>query len=149
MPATTPLQQTIDRFWDTIPPVWGRVRNNARSNAIQGFNITLIQFHLMRHIRHGARTVCELADKQLISRPAASQAVDLLVAKGLVSRRPAPADRRRLHLELTPAGGHLLDETFRRSRQWMEEKMAALTPADLETLRQALAILKDTFDPAP
>jgi DNA-binding MarR family transcriptional regulator len=141
------LQGTIDRFWDTIPPVWGRVRGNARENAIQDYGLTLVQFHVLRHIRRGARTVSELAERQQISRPAISQAVELLVEKGLVTRQQDASDRRFVQLDLTESGGSLLNAVFDKNRRWMAEKMAALRPEELETLSCAMTILKTTFEP--
>ncbi len=146
MTADDLLQQTIERFWDTVPPVWGHVRGNARSNAIKDFNLTLIQFHILRHIRHGIHSVGELAEKQQISRPAVSQAVDMLVEKGLVARQQDKQDRRFLQLALTENGSSLLNAVFSKNRRWMAEKMASLKPDELETIIAAMIILKRTFD---
>lgn len=142
------LQQTIERFWDTVPPVWGRVRGNARCNAIQDFNLTLIQFHILRHIRRGIHSMGELAEKQQISRPAVSQAVEILVEKGLVVRQQDAQDRRYVQLELTENGTNLLEAVFRKNRRWMAEKMASLKQDELETIIAAMEILKRTFDPS-
>jgi len=140
------LQRTIERFWDTIPPVWGHIRSNVRANAIKNYNITLIQFHIMRHIRHGAHSVGEIAERQQISRPAISQALDLLVEKQLVTRKQDTNDRRYVHVDLTQEGNQLLDDAFMKSRLWMGEKMTSLSPDDLDILMRAMTILKTTFD---
>ena len=55
------LQQTIDRFWETIPPLWSRIRSHLRSTAAEHFGITVEQFHILRHIHRGKNSVCELA----------------------------------------------------------------------------------------
>jgi DNA-binding MarR family transcriptional regulator len=141
------LQRAIERFWDTIPQVWVRVRNNARANAAQDFNIPLVQFHILRHIHKGIHSVAELAECQQISRPAISQAVDQLVERGLVTRREDPVDRRYVHLELTGEGSSLISAVFGKNRQWMAEKMANLSPEELETIIRATDILKNTFIP--
>ncbi len=140
------LQQTIERFWDTVPAVWGKVRCNVRSNATKDFRISLVQFHILRHIRHGVNTAGGLAEKILITRPAVSQAVDQLVEKGLVKREENPDDRRFIRLALTKEGETLLNSVFAKSRQWMGEQMAALTDEEMDTIIRGLAILKQTFD---
>ena len=140
------LKNAIEHFWDTIPSVWRRVRGNARSNAIQDFNITLMQFHILRHIRKGSHTVGELAERQQVSRPAISRAVDILVEKDLVSRRENKNDRRFVQLDLTESGISLLDAVFGKNCLWMAEKMSALNPDELDTIIKAMAILKNTFD---
>lgn len=141
------VQLTIEKFWDTIPPVWGRVRCVARTNATREFGLTLIQFHILRHIYHGAHSVAELADRQQISRPAISQALDSLVANGLVMRSESEKDRRYNQLELTEKGKNLLSALFQMNRQWMAEKMSSLTPEELDTIIKAMTLLKNTFNP--
>jgi len=144
-PSDDILQQTIDRFWETVPPVWNTVRSRIRSAATQEFDITVEQFHILRHIRRGAHSVSELADVGRISRPAISQAVEALVNKGLVSRTQSANDRRYVRLELTQGGSALLDEIFGQARQWMKTKLSALKPDDLQAVMSGLALLKDAF----
>jgi DNA-binding MarR family transcriptional regulator len=139
------LQQTIERFWDTVPAVWGKVRCNVRSNATKDYSINLVQFHILRHIRHGVNTAGELAEKIMITRPAVSQAVDLLVEKGLVNREENPNDRRFVSLELTGEGETLLNSVFAKSRKWMGEQMDSLTDEEMDTIIRALGLLKQTF----
>lgn len=142
------LWQTIEKFWDTIPPVWGRVRGNVRCNATHDFNLTLIQFHILRHIWHGIRSVGELAEEQQISRPAVSQIVQILVEKGLVIRQTDAHDRRYVHLEITQSAAELLEAVYGKNRRWMAEKMASLNEEQLKTIQAAMEMLKKTFDPA-
>ena len=104
------------------------------------------QFHVLRHIRKGAGSVSELAEVRQISRPAISQAVEGLVERGLISRRQDTVDRRHVHLTLTPEGNEMLNTIFQKNRAWMEEKMAALSPEELEKISHALSLLKATFD---
>ena len=139
------LQVAIDRFWETVPPVWNTVRGNVRSIATECNEITLDQFHILRHIRRGRGSVSELAEIQQISRPAISQAVDILVDKGLVSRTTNADDRRYIRLELTPAGNELLNTIFKRNRGWMMEKMAGLSPDEIDCIVHGLEVLKKTF----
>ena len=139
------LQLAIDRFWETVPPVWNKVRGNVRCIATEYFEITLDQFHILRHIRKGRGSVSELAEIQQISRPAISQAVDILVDKGLVSRTTDAEDRRYIRLELTPTGNDLLNTIFNQNRSWMIEKMAGLSPDEIDSIVHGLEILKKTF----
>ena len=60
--------------------------------------------------------VSELATAKNISRPAISQAVEILVKKGLLTRVPSREDRRCVDLVLTEAGNHLLDTVFKETR---------------------------------
>jgi DNA-binding MarR family transcriptional regulator len=141
------LQNTVDTVLDTLPPVWDRIRSNLRSAATRRFGITLEQFHVLRHIRHGYQSVGDLAEKKLISRSAVSQAVDVLVEKGLVTRRQESADRRCVLLELTPHARKVLEANFNENRVWMKRKMASMTPEELTSIQNAMVILKNTFTP--
>jgi DNA-binding MarR family transcriptional regulator len=139
------LAVAIDRFWETVPPVWNTVRGNVRCFAAESKEITLDQFHILRHIRRGRGSVSELAEIQQISRPGISQAVDILVDKGLVSRTTNADDRRHIRLDLTPTGNELLSTIFKQNRSWMMEKMASLTPDEIDSIVHGLEILKKTF----
>ncbi len=133
------------RFWATIPPVWNRIKGNIRSIAEENYDISVEQFHILRHIRRGLGSVSELAQVKQISRSAISQAVDLLVERGLICRLQNAQDRRNIPLELTEAGNSLLDTISEKNRAWMETRMADLTPEELETLSAAMEILGRTF----
>jgi DNA-binding MarR family transcriptional regulator len=136
-----PLQQAIDRFWETIPPVWNTVRSHLRSVAAEEFGMTVEQFHSLRLIRKGYRTASEIAQAKQISRPAVSQAVETLVQKGLVSRQQSQADRRYVQLELTDEGARTLDQIFGQTRRWMESRMGSLSQEDLQALSNGMAAL--------
>lgn len=141
------LQETVDSVVETLPSVGDRIRSNLRAAGTGRFGITLEQFHVLRHIRHGYQSVGDLAEKKQISRSAVSQAVEVLVTKGLVTRHQESDDRRCVLLELTPHAREVLDANYEENRRWMEEKMAALTPEELCSVRQAMEILKKTFTP--
>ena len=140
------LKQTIDRFWESFPSTWNRIRTNVRGIAVEKFGITVDQFHILRNIRKGHGSVSELAEAKGISRPAISQAVDLLVGKRLITRRQNAEDRRFVQLELTDEGSELLSAIFRENRIWMEQKLSSLTPDQMTQIIAALDVLKSAFD---
>ncbi len=142
-------QEAIDRFWETIPPVWNLVRSNLRCIASENFEISVEQFHILRHIRKGITSVSELAAVKQISRPAISQAVDILVEKGLIARQQDAQDRRYVHLRLTPEGDDLLNKIFQENRAWMTEKMSTFDSEALNSVIAGLEILKAIFDESP
>jgi DNA-binding MarR family transcriptional regulator len=145
-PTQEILERTTDRFWEAIPPLWGQVRAHIRAVAIENFEVTVEQFHILRYIRRGRGSVSELALAKHISRPAISQGVDSLVHKGLVSRKPNPADRRYVQLELTAEGDALLDAVFQDTRAWMQARLSALSQAELENVSRALESLKKVLE---
>ncbi len=139
-------EATIDRFWETVPPVWNRIRGTVRGIASGRHGLGVEQFHVLRHLRAGVSSVSALAEARQISPPAVSQAVDILVERGLVARSRDEEDRRCVRLELTPRGNRLLAGIFARNRLWMKERLAGLDTADHECIRRALGLLGKAFD---
>ncbi|HEX9018145.1 MAG TPA: MarR family transcriptional regulator [Anaerolineaceae bacterium] len=141
----TTIDQVIERFWETVPSTWGRIRGHLRATAAEHFNLTVEQFHILRHIRRGIHSVSELAEVKQISRPAISQAVDTLVEKGLITRQQSEEDRRFVRLDLTENGSTLINAVFQENRAWMKEKMARLSEEDAALLENSFQLLKDIF----
>jgi len=139
-------EQAIDRFWETVPPLWGTIRTHIRTEATTNFDITVEQFHILRHVRRGTGSVSELATAKNISRSAISQAVDLLVKKGLLTRVQSTQDRRFVELALTEAGNELLDKLFKETRDWMKTRMTQLNTEELETIARAMEALKKMLE---
>ena len=141
------LINIIEQYWDTIPVVSRRVRSTARNLVTRDFDVTLIQYDVLRQIYFGAHNLTEIAERQQRSRPAASLAVDQLVKKALVSRTEDAKDRRFVNLSLTVQGETLIKRIFKTNRAWMLEKMQNLTQDDLQILSNAFTIMKGTFTP--
>ena len=138
--------QAIDRFWETVPPLWNTVRSHIRTVATAKFDITVEQFHILRFVRRGTASMSELATAKNISRPAMSQAVEILVKKGLLTRVQSTQDRRYVDLALTEAGNQLLDTVFQDTRVWMKERMHGLTVTELETIVRAMEAMKKMLE---
>ena len=101
---------------------------------------------MLRHVRRGIGSVSDLATAKRISRPAISQAVDVLVKKGLLTRVQSTQDRRYVELALTKEGNELLDAVFKENRSWMKERMSILTRDELETIAKAMESLKKVLE---
>ena len=135
-------KRAIDSFWETVPPVWGMVRSRIRASATADFGVTVEQFHILRYVIRGLTSVSDLADARNISRPAVSQAVEVLVQKGLLSRTQDVKDRRYVTLALTPDGHALLDAVFGRTKAWMAERMRGMTRQDLSKIVEGMDALQ-------
>jgi len=139
-------EQAIDRFWETIPPLWGTIRQHIRADATGRFDISVEQFHVLRFVRRGTNSISDLAAAKNISRPAISQAVDTLVNKGLLTRTQSTEDRRFVELTLTESGNALLDTVFKETRRWMKELMNDLSNEELDNIASAMASLKKMLE---
>ena len=87
----------------------------------------------------------DLAIAKNISRPAISQAADVLVNKGLLTRTQSTEDRRFVELKLTDSGNALLDALFKETRTWIKELISDLTNEELDTVAKAMEVLKKTL----
>ncbi len=143
--TNAPIQEAVDRFWESVPPTWNTVRGHIRTIATQSYQMSVEQFRILRHIRNGCKSVSELAEAKQTSRPAVSQAVEVLVQEGYVARQQSRTDRRFVTLELTPKGNDTLTNIFDRNSKWMVEKLEALSPEQLDILVDGLDILKFAF----
>lgn len=140
------VNQAIDQFWDTVPGVWNLIRSHVRAIAAEQFGISVEQFHVLRLIRRGFTSVKDIADARQISRPAISQAAEMLVVKGLITRQHEANDRRFVRLALTPLGEDLLNQVFQQNRVWMLERLSSVNPQDLWLIAEGLKRLKSAFD---
>jgi DNA-binding MarR family transcriptional regulator len=98
---------------------------------------------LARLDRGGPATASELAKLEQISPQSMGTTLSALEARGLIDRRPDPADGRRVVLSVTDAGV----ETLRKRRTERTEQMAralstGFTSAELEQLRAVAPLIE-------
>lgn len=144
--SSTSHPRAVEAFWEVFPPFWHTVRSYISQAAVEQFEITFEQFHILRHIRKGHGSVKQLAQVKQISRPAISQAVEIMVQKGLVERSPDLHDRRQVSLVLTSQGNQLLDDIFAKVQAWMLERFSVLSDEELEAFIRGLQALKKVLD---
>jgi DNA-binding MarR family transcriptional regulator len=93
-------------------------------------------------MRHGVMRLSELSDHLRIAPRSTTEVVDGLQERGLVERRPDPADRRATLVALTDAG-QATAEAIRTARHAEAERFFAnLDDADRETLARILKTLR-------
>ncbi|MBV8065944.1 MAG: MarR family transcriptional regulator [Actinobacteria bacterium] len=92
--------------------------------------------------REGAQTTSELAHMAHVRPQSMAQTVSELEADGLVSRRPDPADGRRVLIEITAEGRTRLREERRKRESWLAEGIRQLSADEQQTLVEALPILQ-------
>jgi DNA-binding MarR family transcriptional regulator len=91
----------------------------------------------------GRNTASTLAAAEHISRQAVTMIVRELEKLGLIKRTPDDEDRRRVWIEITPAGEERLAEERSSGQGWLALAIeGALTPKERETLKTAIPILR-------
>jgi DNA-binding MarR family transcriptional regulator len=92
--------------------------------------------------REGARSTSDLAGSERVRPQSMAQTVSELEADGLVSRRPDPADGRRVLLELTAKGREALEADRRRRDGWLAQTIAeSFSEDEQQTLARAVPLL--------
>jgi DNA-binding MarR family transcriptional regulator len=101
-----------------------------------------LSLHQLRALRalHGApeMNLTALAERLDIGLPTASRLCDRLEAAGLLERALHPLSRREVRLTITAPGRQVLADVAARRSQALAVALAAMTPGELESLRQGL-----------
>jgi len=93
--------------------------------------------------REGARSVSDLAAAERVRPQSMAQTVGDLEADDLVERRPDPADRRRVLIELTRTGREVLAADRRHREGWLARGIADdLDAEEQRVLRDAVDLLR-------
>jgi long-chain acyl-CoA synthetase len=109
-------------------------------------DLTLPQYRLLAFLDQGDWAASALADRLDVSRPSITALVDGLVRRGLVERRTATDDRRRVEHVLTADGKTALRAGDRRADGALEGVLAELDPAIAADALRALCSLQDAMD---
>ena len=74
--------------------------------------------------------------------PSVCTHIDRLEASGLVTRRQAEHDRRRVDLEVTPEGERVLKLIHNKRTAWLSARLGKLADTDLAAVAAAIAPLE-------
>ena len=98
--------------------------------------LTISQFGALEALLHlGPLNPCELGRKLLKSGGNMTMVIDNLEKRGLAERVRDPEDRRYLTVHLTRDGRKLIESVFPDHVREIQERMGALTAAELDQLR--------------
>src|ERR1019366_2642969 len=128
-----------------------------------------VLLHLNRHLRREVHTsdvspgqlsllgliegnpgigVAELASREGTSMPSVCSHIDRLEASGLVTRRQAERDRRRVDLEVTAEGQRVLKVIRSKRTAWLSARLGKLPHTDLAAVAAAIAPLEALLEQA-
>ncbi len=96
--------------------------------------------------KSGPLSLGELAAAERVQPPSMTRVIVALEAAGLVARSADPTDGRVALVSATRAGRAALGAIRRRRDAWLELRLAALPPQDIEILRQAAEVLERLAD---
>lgn len=129
---------------DVVPLVFRVIRAELRKYGAKEMSVP--QYRSLGFVyRNEGASLSEVGDHIGLTLPTMSLLVDGLVARGLVSRRTDPEDRRRMTLTLTAAGRARLESARAATMANLEERFRQLSPSDRATITLAMRMLSELF----
>src|SRR5579864_9073119 len=108
--------------------------------ALADAGLSLPQYRLLSYLSRGSSAASPAARQLATSRPSVTALVDVLVARGLVTRVPDTADRRRITLALTLEGYAVVERAGAAATARLSALAAHLPPEDAERAVDALGL---------
>jgi MarR family transcriptional regulator for hemolysin len=138
------LDTCVYELMDTAPQIIQTIRVEMRRG--RGSDISIPQFRAMRFIQvHPDLSLSHLAEHLGLTLPSVSKLVDGLVKQKLITRKESTADRRKITLDLTSTGAAIVDSARADARTNLAQKLKHLSDNDLETISQAMQLLRPIF----
>jgi DNA-binding MarR family transcriptional regulator len=136
---------TLPQVSQTIAELMPNIIRGAQLDLFAGGPITQTQFMLLVAIQaSGPVAMNELASSMKIKMPTATGLINRLSASGYVRRSSDAKDRRKVRVEITPAGMRFFEKFRRVMRRRWEEVLTVLEPAELKTFHRLVSKLRDS-----
>ena len=146
MPAGASPEECASLVMEVVPSVMRTIRGEMRRLGTQELTVPQMRALLFVTRRDGA-SLTEVAEHVGLTLPSASRLVDLLVERGLLRRRTASADRRRIMLAATPRGQTLMESVRAGVQTRVARRLAELAPEVRSALLHGLEGLQLAFLP--
>jgi DNA-binding MarR family transcriptional regulator len=123
--------------------VLGRIVRRLRAERVERRGLPLAQVVVLGRLdRGGPSGISALAAAEHMRPQSMAATVAALEGAGLVVRRPDPEDRRRVAIDLTPAGREVLAADRARREGWLAEAIRTdLNPRERKVLAEATGLL--------
>ena len=95
---------------------------------------------------NGPQTLGSLSEHERVTPPSMNRTINALVDLGLVTRKTAPEDARKVSLDLSPSGCDFTRETRRRRDAWFTTRLDALPAEQRRLLQKVAPILRELAD---
>ncbi|MCP9271597.1 Rv0880 family HTH-type transcriptional regulator [Mycolicibacterium arenosum] len=96
--------------------------------------------------KEGPMTPGALAIRERVRPPSMTRVIASLVELGFVDRCAHPDDGRQVLVSVSPSGTDLIEVERRASREWLQQRLAELTPEDRRTLVSAADLMTAIVD---
>lgn len=129
---------------DTVPAIIQAIRVEMRLERMHDLSVP--QFRTLAYIaRHPGCSLSDVAEFIGLTLPTMSVLINGLVEEGLVLRQSSLIDRRRVMLNLTPAGDAVHSRALEGTMAWLQHLLAPLSADECRTVVQAMELLRPIF----
>ena len=136
--AQSQRQEWIEHITSCVFQLKQRLAHAARQTD-QQFGLAPVHWHVLGLLHSGAiETMGDVDAKLCVSKGAATQILDVLVAKQLVQRTPDQHDRRVVRLQLTAQSQQITDHFQQYMTETVADLFAVLSDAELAQLDQLI-----------
>lgn len=137
------LEAAVTELTAAVGQLLRRLRSEANPNEL---NLSQLGA-LARLDRHGAATTADLARAESMKPQSMGAILASLEQEGLVKRQPHPTDGRQILFALTAEGVEMRRQRGIAKREWLLAAMAEMEPAELQTLIDAIPLIKRLGEP--
>lgn len=132
------------RLWLRLLTCTAMIEGEVRTRLRQEFAVTLPRFDLMAALDKapGGLTMGELSRRLMVSNGNVTGVTERLVAEGLVTRLPAPGDRRTQYVKLTEAGRRAFHAMAEAHERWIAAMFHDLDRDEIAELMRLLGKAK-------
>lgn len=140
------MQFRLDQFLPyRLAVLASRVSRGFSARYHPRFGLSIAEWRVMAHLSaSGSVSVRDIHLRADMEKSRASRAAARLETAGLVRKEADARDGRLVALSLTEAGEAVMTEIIPIGRQYEDELLARLTPADREALDRILKLLDET-----
>lgn len=129
---------------DTVPAIIQAIRVEMRLERMHDLSVP--QFRTLAYIaRHPGCSLSDVAEFIGLTLPTMSVLINGLVEGGLVLRQTSLIDRRRVMLNLTPAGDAVHNQALDGTMAWLQQLLEPLSAEECRTVVQAMEVLRPIF----
>ncbi|MEO6702133.1 MAG: MarR family transcriptional regulator [Jatrophihabitantaceae bacterium] len=137
MPALTTQTELASALRLSLLRAARRLRSQRVNTAV-----TLSQLSALATVgKYGPLSAGEIASVERVQPPSMTKILASLEAAGWVERAAQPEDRRQSIISITESGRELLSEETRARDEWLSQRLADFSEADLKILRAAVGVL--------
>ena len=136
--------RTVAQVLEVLPRMVHLLRQATATDGAEP--LTLTQYRLLQRLVQRVCLTSDLAADLAVKPATVSAAIDCLVRRGFVERRPSTGDRREIPLAATAAGRTAVEAAGLRQREALSVLLDALTAVERDALAVAIGALGRTLD---